>query len=898
MYAGRMLSAPPAISLRSLQILAVALLTALLALMLAPGAQAATAKPGTVVVQIVTPKNVPARVALKGKTTRVAAKAPRGTSYTSSLRLPAGTYKVIGVPMTYHGLVYQLVAVKSVKVLAGKKVKLKVRVRLAKNAPSHLEANATKSGVALTWSQGRGTVVKLMRTASATPATLPTQGTQIKVGKGAKTALDAHAAPGKTYSYALFARSGKTWLAPLTVTLMTPDASGSGYIAAPDTFIISPAKMPQVTVLANAVRLAAPAGSNLQVGSGLVLPDTAEFPGGLLGAVTAISADGRSVDVAPSSLGALFEVFSADIQFDKMQVTSSQVAAPAPHALSRSRVRSAAGSAPASGCEVNGAGEDTVVLSPLFDASPHLTLKHNFRKHKVRFGPDYIAGSKMNATFEMKAKAGFGLEGEISSAYECSHSIKFTAEAAVGFVPFTVVFEPKAEVSGKGAFTIRDAKLAGDINIKAEIDVDLGKALDLRSPVSFDKNFEVKSDIDLGTITGSGSVSAALGGDLTVAPGIGSQKFGIIAGIKGSLEPMKLNAQIAAAVDGSPCVSLTTTGSSELYMTARAWAEVAFAPNFDFEEEFKLTGKSWDWSGAPSWSVPEGCTAAPVDPGPSGGGGGTDPGTGGGGTDPGTGGGGTDPGPGGGIDPSTGGKDASGGTAIVTYDPTTDRLTYTDPSVDLDGQIIYLTYNVNEADFDYHPDNPLAWMFAGPYFDPADPQPREYFENGSIVIENFMADWGPGAGYTLTHFIASTWVPTGFEDGTILSQWAGTLVPPKPLIDRASGRDAHRSGSSVRYNGEEDKVTYSDSAVRLDAQPVYLSFNNPSCPYNAANPLGSTCEQIYLDPADPQPRYSFVDGSIVIQSFMGMESATTPTHYFVSTSRSDNASIISSWFGW
>lgn len=102
-----------------------------------------------------------------------------------------------------------------------------------------------------------------------------------------------------------------------------PSAStDASYIAAPTTLLAKPSDIASVTTTGTGVRLVLQGQvPTPPLGAGVVLPISSELPGGFLGVVTAVSADGRTLDLEAGGLADAFdyyelsvEEFSADLE--------------------------------------------------------------------------------------------------------------------------------------------------------------------------------------------------------------------------------------------------------------------------------------------------------------------------------------------------------------------------------------------------------------------------------------------------------------------------------------------------------------------------------------------------------------------------------------------------------
>src|SRR5438552_13096236 len=123
----------------------------ILALALPMQAFAATAPSGngSITVTLVAPAGVPANVALVGKSTFYATKAPTGTTATIVLSVSPDAYHVVANPVTSSGLFYTAVAsMPEVPVSAGQSANLKVQYTLANSARDFHATTAAQTSIA------------------------------------------------------------------------------------------------------------------------------------------------------------------------------------------------------------------------------------------------------------------------------------------------------------------------------------------------------------------------------------------------------------------------------------------------------------------------------------------------------------------------------------------------------------------------------------------------------------------------------------------------------------------------------------------------------------------------------------------------------------------------------
>jgi hypothetical protein len=306
---------------RRLQVryLAAGVTVAILAAVSAAPAQAAPAGyNGEVRITITAPAGVPASIGLVGwKSRQLVTKPPGGTSATTTLSNPAGLYWLELPRITFDGAVYTGIAWPPIVPVTQKRT-TPVTVRYVREPGSsalHVTA-LSQTTVDLAWASASGSKVVLRRTAGSVPAATRTDGVGVPVAAG--HASDTQLSPGQQYSYSLFTQYKNRWYGPLSITVGTAsdDTSRAAYVAPPSTALLRPTDTASAVTTGNGVQVVL-AGSSTPtplVGAGVVLPVSPSLPGGFLGVVTAVSADGRTLNLAAGGLSDAFDYYDIDIK--------------------------------------------------------------------------------------------------------------------------------------------------------------------------------------------------------------------------------------------------------------------------------------------------------------------------------------------------------------------------------------------------------------------------------------------------------------------------------------------------------------------------------------------------------------------------------------------------------
>ena len=587
----------------------VALVCSVTSVFVGPGAQAASR--GSVAVLIKTPTGVPANVVLKGPARAVVAKHPAGAKFRSSRSLRPGKYSVTGPVFTFNGNLYKGTPSRSkVSVQPGRTVGVTVTF-VKVDAASRLRATDVRTdSVSLAWVQPNRASIALRRAVGdAAPATVR-QGAAVKTTGG--QAVDSGLTPGSSYSYSLFTKSGRRWVGPVSVTVGTPTpTSHIAYVAPVSSTMVQPQDSDTVTLVGGVVTVKLASGRPTPIeGSGFSLPPSQLLPGGFVGTVRSVSADGRTLTLAPGGLADMFDYLDLDLDLaDTGPITPQPITNPAAAAaaLKQDALRTAQRAAasrgvspqqtlPASTLEscLGGSSSQQLSIAPILHPGGHFR-SGIVKTWKVPTGAWY----DVEATMETGLKLSFKTTSEISCGLPFEPVMKtLTLEP----VPISLMFEPIAKVSAEGEIEISNLGMtvtsgfavAGEFGLNNSID---GHPIASVTPMTPD-------------IKATGAISAQFGGELTIGPGVGSADAGVIAGVGGQLIPLKLS---AGAVFGDndlrhdACLFASASTLLGLSLQAKAWLG-----SWSKSKTVTLDAlqKEFSYGGSP-WHFPTDCEKAP-----------------------------------------------------------------------------------------------------------------------------------------------------------------------------------------------------------------------------------------------------------------------------------------------
>lgn len=579
-----------------LRICAAAICAAAVVTSLVTGPTAAAAiGDGSIKVTVNAPDGVPATIALTGKTRQIVAKPPSGTSSSTTLTMPAGAYHVNLPRINFGGVAYvsQLLIPDAV-VLPSWTTQLHVTYVAEGGATALHATSISQDSLALAWSAPAGAKFSLRRAAGTVPPAQRTDGVDVPVN-GA-TAVDHGLKPGTQYSYALFTLIKGCWYGPLTIVAGTAPPAGSSqasYIASPSTLLARASDVASAASTGSGVRLV------LQnqvptplLGAGVVLPISTTLPGGFLGKVNTISADGHTIGLTGAGLSDAFDFYEInvpDFTIGETSPASSPQTKPAGFAK-----------AAAVGVDCASSGGQTITFTPQVSLGGHFKTKLD--KYSF-FGVDVPVGASvdMGLTATVTGAAAVGT----TASYSCDlKSPSLFKTLTTTPVPISVDLTPIAH------FTVSGSVRVSNIGLSATAGVQVSGTMSFKSGASFTGSSTVNVVPLTPQVTANGSVALKVGGDLIVGPGAGTPDAGVIAGVEGEFDPIDASFEprfTASDARFNACVVTKAAFSRTLSLTARAWLG-----DWDVSKKIDLPAFSGStpYPGTPFY-LPAGCDNLP-----------------------------------------------------------------------------------------------------------------------------------------------------------------------------------------------------------------------------------------------------------------------------------------------
>lgn len=590
---------------RALSVVGAVLAVVLVASGAPAGAAPSTAGNGVIKVTVRTPEGIPATVPLAGKTRVVAAKAPAGTSAVVTLTVPVGTYHVPMLSTTFDGVRYIGFASAPVAVVRrGATSTLNVGYVPDGGARQLHVAALTQTRVELTWSAPAGSLFILRRTPGTTPVTLASVGVGVPTKQ--TSAVDAGLQPGTQYTYSLFTVNRYGLSGPLVIVVNTAPAAGAAqaatYVAAPTTWLVKPGELASTTATGTAVRLGLQAQTSPPlIGAGVVLPVSAELPGGFLGVVTAVSADGRIVELRSGALIDAFDFYEVNVP--DFAVSTPAAAATlqktAPKQGETRGAKPAAAKAAAGSCS---GGADTVSFDPGITIGGHFATKVD--KYKF-LGVQIPTGASVDLglTATVTGAATIGTTASLSCELKLP---KLARVLVVTPVPISLVLTPSA------GFTVAGSVAVTDLGLTASAGFQVNGSMSVKNGPSFSGSTSTSVTPLTPKVTRNGSVSLKVGGNLALGPGVGSDKAGVVAGLSGDFNPVDAKFTANFPADDTRfnvCTKAEAAATWGLGLTVDVWLSKW---TYNHTVTLDALNGAFQYPGSP-WTLPTGCDKLPAE---------------------------------------------------------------------------------------------------------------------------------------------------------------------------------------------------------------------------------------------------------------------------------------------
>jgi Putative Ig domain len=539
---------------------------------------------GQVTVIIRTPRGVAANVILSGPAKALFAKPAAGTSIKISRRLAAGSYRVKPQPVVERGVLYESSNHQTLTVPAGGSVSVIVSFARVPSASALHVTKITTTRITLAWSAPKGATFAMRRAAGTRPPATRKGGAAVPVS--GLTATDTGLTAGKKYAYALFTHIDGHWAGPVTQLAGTAPPTGSkaaSFATASGTLLATSTNVLSAAGTGTGARVTLSGVTTPVLGSAVVLPASTALPGGYIGLVTGISANGSTVTLKAAALSAAFSYY--DVNVSSFASTATQWATTA--------VDSAATSSGLVSCDSSPSVSMTFTPSVRLAGYFHATINTTNYLHVAR-------GASLSMSLTATVTGAMSVQATASLSCELKLPDVFKVITADP-VPIAVKFSPTADISFDSALE------ADNLGVTVTGGVQFSGTLGLSSGAQFTGSDILTATPLTPSFTQTGTVGAKLGGQLIVGPGAGDTSAGVIAGLSGQFDP--LEATVGPQSQQNPsCLQVTADRSWQLGLIATAWLRSwSVDANVTFSA---LTGHS-PYPGSP-WYFPSGCQNVPA----------------------------------------------------------------------------------------------------------------------------------------------------------------------------------------------------------------------------------------------------------------------------------------------
>lgn len=566
----------------------------------ATATQTTSANGGHLVISMKAPKGVATQALLPDDTGTSVIKPSSSDDTTVKLDLPAGAHEIEPLAATFKGQVYEATAAPgAAQVEAGQTTRVALTWRKVARQVDVGVTETTADSIALEWRSDVKNAKYVVRRAvgDTAPATRK-DGSAVQAGDGLSV-RDAGLAPDTTYTYAVFAHGQGGWQPATSVTTATKPTGPEGSTAAsyallPHATVVKTDDLDVASVVDGQVWVQlAPTRPAPVLGAGMTLPISEALPGGFLGRIAEVSADGRSVRLEQTGYPGVFSLYKLSMTFEKtvdyepIVVDNPPADATDDGTASRRALARAA------------ASTDCLEYSALdlkLNVDPSLTAAGTYKTEVIS---SYGIPHAVTADVDVTVTAGVEMDMKVGKELSCLLGVEDFYQTLPTYpVTTAILWEAGLTFSASGAAEVQGMGVTASAT--------LGGVARLGSDQGFvPTSGDFTGDMLEPTGEGSAEASAGVGGELTFGPGVGSKSAGVIAGIGGTFDAFKASVEGALGSDeDNSCLKVTgeTGGSLRLHAAA-------IAGPLETEAEFVVLEGSHEW-GSRTWPV--GCDE--VDP--------------------------------------------------------------------------------------------------------------------------------------------------------------------------------------------------------------------------------------------------------------------------------------------
>ncbi len=544
----------------------------------------------------------------------IAIKPTTGTTSTTKLSVPLGSYKPIANPVIVDGIRYEASLSRPEVVVNRPKPTTTLTVDYQPDGGAQrLHATSVdQNNVSLAWVGVDAGRYVVRRSFGDQPVQDPDSGVDVPVD--GVSASDTGLVPGETYTYSLFTKlKAGSWIGPHWITVGTTnpaaenDTISVAYVKTSSTLLAEPEQIISTAIVGGGVQVVLADDVPVRsIGSAIVLPHSDLLPGGYIGEVVDVDSDGRTVTLVHTGIEAAFDYYSLDIP-SLAEYLATQDGGVDPSGV----LSSAAG---------GGAGGFSGTLPtsaypqlPAVPAAPSMPLQNQLVSclnleggNSISFDPDLIVDAYLGVEIDKQrvwfvevpaqatvdvgvtATAVLSMDIETFGALTCELTLdqfEFYRPFMAGPVPMLFTFEPAIELEAGGGWTASNVGYSVTSGFTAE--TSFGWLSE--NYVNLD-TFGNVTELNSVVTQASGAIQLKLGGGVAIGPGTGAAQAGVLAGIQGELFPLQFSVEVIDDLEAGFCVIAGVGTAAQVDLVAKAWLGAA-----SVEYQFGL------WDGYNPW---------------------------------------------------------------------------------------------------------------------------------------------------------------------------------------------------------------------------------------------------------------------------------------------------------
>ena len=494
--------------------------------------------------------------------------------------LPAGQYSLVPRQVTSNGVRFDGTADQPTVLVGGdEEVDIAISYQQSAGVQDLFVSNVSPTTLSLEWSITDAAGLTVVRTDGDDPAASPAQGTPIPTPLG-NTLTDTNLVPGQTYTYTFFADAGE----PVSI-IASPEDVGAAvpfFAFTPDAQVL---EEDEFTPYDNGETLVIDLGADGDIvlpGTILVLPRTAELPGGYPGRVISVDPTGQFVELEQAPMFDIFDLYILDVP--------DIAALPPAEFLPENSTLSAVPGGVADGfiaaeadlpdCTAFVFDEAGVEFSDLgVEFVPDGFASMSIDKREVRLLPDVPTALVYDVEVSLTADIEF--DAEISAEGGCGIDYDGLFIPVPGPIPLAVNFEFFGEIEYSGAVALDNVGgvAVGGFRSSGRIPIVGSPELSSSEISSFTPNTPSFNSAE-------GGLGVEISTSGTFGPGAGTNVAGLIGGLNSRIDFIDASANVIVANNPGGldvCVRIEASASASVNLAVRA-----FTPLFDLRASVQL----------------------------------------------------------------------------------------------------------------------------------------------------------------------------------------------------------------------------------------------------------------------------------------------------------------------